>query len=119
VFLRSVDSSPFCRQHLADMQAGRRKFEEAGLQLVGISHDPVASLKKFVDVQKLPYPLLSDEGARTIKDYDIADPKDAGVARPATFLVDRAGLVRAKFVPQLIQFRPTIDELVEAANKFR
>jgi peroxiredoxin Q/BCP len=117
VFLRSVGSFPHDRQHLADLQDGRRKFEAAGVQVVGISSDPVSDLKRFAEKQRLPYPLLSDEGAKTIKAYGVADPKDPTVALPGTVLIEQSGVIRDKSFLPLPQFRQTVDELVEAARK--
>jgi peroxiredoxin len=117
VFLRSVRSFPHDRQNLVDLKDGRQQIEQAGVQVVVISSDPVGDLKDFAGKQAIPYPLFSDGGAETIKAYGVSDPKDPSVALPGTFLIDRSGVVRGKAFFALPQLRQTVGELVEAARK--
>lgn len=117
VFVRSVKSSPFCRQHLVDLRAGGKKFDAAGVQVVAVSSDPVATLKPFVDTQKIPFLVLFDEGGKTSTAYGVNDPKNAEAVQPGTFLIDKAGKIRAKMFYPLPQQRPTADDLIQAAKK--
>jgi peroxiredoxin Q/BCP len=117
VFLRAVGSSPHDRQHLVDLKGDLKKIEGAGVQIVAISSDTVGEHKKFADAQKIPYPLLSDDGAKTIKAYGVDDPKDSSVALPGTVLIDGSGVIRSKSFLSPIQLRQTVGELIEAAQK--
>jgi peroxiredoxin Q/BCP len=66
---------------------------EKGAQVVGISTDDVATLKRFKDENQLPYPLLSDEGGKVAKQYGGTMPL-VGVANRATFVLERDGTVK-------------------------
>ena len=65
--------------------------QAAGIQVVGISYDSVAVLKKFSDGHKITFPLLSDPGSKTIDAYHIrneaAKGKAEGVPNPGTFIL--------------------------------
>ncbi len=66
---------------------------EKGAQVVGISTDDVATLKRFKDENQLPYPLLSDGGGKVAKQYGGTVPL-VGMANRATFVLDRDGTVK-------------------------
>jgi peroxiredoxin Q/BCP len=66
---------------------------EKGAQVVAISTDDVATLKRFKDENKLPYPLLSDAGGAVAKQYGGTVPV-VGVASRATFVLQADGTVK-------------------------
>jgi peroxiredoxin len=105
---------------LVQLQRDLKSIETAGVQLVGISYDSPATLKKFSDHEKITFPLLSDPGSKTIDAYHIrneaAKGRAMGVPNPGTFIVDREGVIRAKIFLEGYRDRHTTDALVEAAR---
>ena len=102
------------------MQRDLKSIEEAGVQVVGISYDEPAVLKRFTDKAKITFPLLSDPGSKTIEDYHIlneaAKGKAEGVPNPGTFIVDKQGVIRAKIFLEGFRDRHTTDALIKAAK---
>ena len=102
------------------MQRDLKSFDDAGVQIVGISYDNPAVLKKFSDGAKITFPLLSDPESKTIDSYHIrneaAKGRAEGVPNPGTFVVDREGVIRAKLFLEGYRDRHTTEALVEAAN---
>ena len=102
------------------MQRDLKSIEEAGVQIVGISYDSPAVLKRFSDRQKITFPLLSDPESKTIDAYHIrneaARGKAEGVPHPGTFVLDREGVIRAKLFLDGYRDRHTTAALVEAAK---
>lgn len=92
-------------------------LKDAGIQIVGISFDPVDTLKTFSDANEIPYPLLSDEGSETIQAYGLLFQR--GLPHPGTLLIDQSGVIRAKLFEDGYKTRHTIDELVKAAEKLK
>ena len=119
VFFRSADWCPFCRKQLAQLQADSKRFEDAGIQLVGISYDSPEVLKSFTDKNKIAFPLLSDPSSKTIDAYQIrntqAKGKSEGIPRPGTFVLDSAGKIRAKLFLEDYRERHTAEALLKAA----
>ena len=78
---------------MVQLQADIEKIKASGIQVVGISYDPVPVLKKFSDGNKITFPLLSDPDSKTIDAYhirnDAAKGKAVGVPNPGTFIVDK------------------------------
>ncbi|PPQ77479.1 hypothetical protein CVT25_011348 [Psilocybe cyanescens] len=78
-----------------DAIAEKDTFGPGKVQIIGISPDPVAKQKAFVEKQKLTYPVLSDVKKEVFKVYGIGKGMLglAAVAR-VTFIVDKKGIVR-------------------------
>ncbi len=93
------------------------KFKALNSQVVGISYDAVPVLKTFSDAQSIPFPLLSDEGSKTIQAFDLHFQR--GLPHPGTVLIDQGGVIRAKLFQEGYQTRHTTDELVAAAEKLK
>lgn len=115
VFYRSADWWPFCKKHLVQLQKDEKKFKEAGIQLVGISYDSVAILKKFSDKSKLSFPLLSDQGSKIIKQLDIEDRR--GLPHSGTILIDKENKVRGKIFYKGYAKRHPNQELLNLAKR--
>jgi len=63
--------------------------------LFAISIDTVTDQKKFIDEYNIPYQHLSDSNKVTCKQY--AGLNIAGLAKRATFVIDKKGIIRKIF----------------------
>lgn len=66
---------------------------------------------------RLPFALLSDSDSRVIRLYGVfheGEPEGRPIARPATFIIDAVGVIRARYVGDSPTDRPTIDAVLEA-----
>ena len=97
-----------------------KAIEGAGIQVVGISYDDTAALKRFSDQAKISFPMLSDPESKTIEAYHIrneaAKGKAEGVPDPGTFILDRDGVIRAKLFLDGYANRHTTEALIKAAK---
>jgi peroxiredoxin len=95
------------------------------VQLLGISADNPFAQKAFADSLKLPYPLLSDSALAATRAYgvlyghvpgkdDYPHMKDR-ISKRAFFLVDRDGIVRAKWIGEDLAVFPN-ETLLKAAQ---
>jgi len=105
---------------LVQLQSDLKSVEAAGVQVVGISYDSPAVLKKFCDQMKITFPLLSDPESETIDAYHIrnqaARGRAVGVPNPGTFILDRDGVIRAKLFLEGFRDRHATQALIEAAK---
>jgi peroxiredoxin len=108
---------------LVQLQRDLKAIEAAGVQIVGISYDDTKKLKTFSDRNKIAFPMLSDPESKTIDAYNIrneaAKGKAVGVPHPGTFILDRAGVIRAKLFLEGFRDRHTTEALVEAAKSVK
>ncbi|HET9695190.1 MAG TPA: peroxiredoxin [Steroidobacteraceae bacterium] len=78
------------------------KFRKAGIEIVGVSPDSVASHEKFKARYGFPFALLSDEDRSVCQLFDVWKEKSMygrkymGVER-STFLIDGKGLLRREW----------------------
>jgi len=71
------------------------QFRQAGAQIVTISSDSVEELGEYRQKSSMPFVMLGDSGRDVIKQYDVYNSSErGGIAIPAVFIVDRAGVMR-------------------------
>jgi peroxiredoxin (alkyl hydroperoxide reductase subunit C) len=87
--------SGVCTGELCELRDDLSAFEDAEVQVVAVSCDPMYALRAWAEQEKYDFPLLSDfwpHGA-TARAYGVFD--DAlGRAERGSFLVDREGVLR-------------------------
>lgn len=107
---------------MVQLQKDLKTIKGAGLQVVGISYDSVAILKKFADKRKITFPLLSDPKSKTIDAYLLRNKQARkgtrleGVPYPATILIDAKGIVRVN-LSGTTRTRHSTGDLLKAAKK--
>ncbi len=85
-----------------------------------ITYDPVSVLAEFAARRRITLPLLSDAGSATIKRYGILNttvPDTSqlyGYPFPGTFVLNRDGVVTARFFEQAYQERNTVSTIMIA-----
>lgn len=124
VFHRSADWCPFCIRQLNDLQARLNDITATGIQLVAISYDSPETLKAAAEKHGFTFPLLSDEGSRTIDAFGIRNTaatrgRGVGIPHPMVFVIDQQGVIRAKLNREGYRERPEVDEIIAAANALR
>jgi peroxiredoxin len=95
------------------------------VQVLGISADNPFSQKAMSDSLKLPYPLLSDHSLEITRKYGVLYGHTDGkldypylkdrISKRAFFLVDREGVVRAKWIGEDLGVFPS-EALLKAAQ---
>ena len=84
------DMTSGCTRQACDFRDNMARIAGAGVELLGVSPDPVASHAKFVQKESLNFPLLSDESKSIVEAYGghgigramHMDPHVAHIARP-------------------------------------
>jgi hypothetical protein len=103
-----------------ELQGRYDEIRKQGLGLVAISYDSPETLKKFADSRGIAFPLISDSGSAIIKRFGIlneqqeAGTRSYGIPHPGTFIVDRKGVVTARFFEEAYQERYTAAAILAA-----
>jgi peroxiredoxin Q/BCP len=96
------DNTPGCTLEGQQFAALAPQFAEAGVTLLGISRDSIASHEKFRDQMRFPFDLLSDSGEAICRQFDVIREKNMygrkvlGIER-STFLLDAGGVLRREW----------------------
>jgi peroxiredoxin Q/BCP len=99
VYFYPAASTPGCTTQACDFRDNINSLKSAGYQVLGVSKDNLADLKKFQAEQGLNFPLLSDPELIVHKEYGAYGEKSlygktvVGTIR-STFVVDETGKVQ-------------------------
>jgi len=118
VLSRSADWCPYCKTQLAELQSRLPELKKKGIGLAAMTYDSTAILADFSRRRGITFPLLSDSGSATIKAYGLlistVDPPSTnyGIPFPGTFIVNRPGVVTARFFEEAYQERNTVASIL-------
>jgi peroxiredoxin len=85
--------SPGCTTEMKQYQTNQGTFTAANTRVLGVSVDSTWSNRAFREQLGVEFPILSDWKRDAARQYGLLD-ENSGVARRATFVVDKAGVVR-------------------------
>jgi peroxiredoxin Q/BCP len=97
VYFYPKDRTSGCTIEAHEFRTEYARFRAAGVEVVGVSNDDVASHKGFCTDEALPFPLLADPDERVAHAFGV--PTRLGFYRRTTFVIDGAGVVRRVFDP--------------------
>jgi peroxiredoxin len=114
---------PYCTQQLGELKSLLTPEEKNRVQILAVSVDSHDDSKKFVQKLKerftgdLDFPLLEDKDRKVINRYGIFNPNSKGWPHPATYVLDKKGVVRWRFIETDYKKRPTNTQILEALRK--
>jgi glutaredoxin-dependent peroxiredoxin len=111
--------SGVCTKELCTFRDSMARLGKANAQVFGVSVDTFFTLKAFQDQQKLTFPLLSDFNKDVIRAYgafneDMIGLK--GIAKRATFVIDKDGIVRHREVLEDARNEPNYDAVFKTLD---
>ncbi|WP_037358536.1 thioredoxin-dependent thiol peroxidase [Amycolatopsis orientalis] len=98
VYFYPAAGTPGCTKQACDFRDNLAELNDAGYQVLGISPDKPEKLAKFVEAEKLTFPLLSDVDKTVLTEWGAFGEKKnygrivQGVIR-STFVVDAEGKI--------------------------
>ncbi len=132
---------PYCNAQLAGLAKSADELKAMGYQIIGVSPDSPAELKKTIGKNKLDYTLVSDSKAQLIdamgvgftvdtetlekyKGYGIDLEKSSGERHhilpvPAVYLMDTSGLIKFSYVNPNYKVRLESSVLMAAAKAYK
>jgi peroxiredoxin Q/BCP len=99
IFFYPMDESPVCSREAEAFRDRYESFKELKAEIIGISSQDVDSHKSFAKRHRLPFILLSDPDNKVRKLFGIASTLGVVPGR-ATFVIDKAGVVKYVFSSQ-------------------
>jgi peroxiredoxin Q/BCP len=118
VFSRSLDWCPYCKTQVLELQSRVGELKAKGLSLAVITYDSPAVLADFAKRRGITFPLLSDPGSQTIRTLGILNTTvdqnstNFGIPFPGTFIINRHGVVTARFFEDAYQERTTVSNIL-------
>ena len=82
------DFTPGCTAEACEFRDSFREFEDAGVEIIGVSRDSIQRHTAFKKKFNIPYKLLSDSDGQVCDDYDALIPI-LRTPRRVSYLIDR------------------------------
>lgn len=98
------------------MQKNYAAIQAAGAELIAISSDGEAATKQNVQKQGLKFIVLADPDVMTISDYNVVDPLNKRIARPASYVLQKNGTIAWKSLDGKVGRVPTAQILKELSK---
>ena len=100
------------------MQDGYEDVQAEGAELIAISADRIATVNSTQQTLQITYLLLSDEKTKTIEAYNVIDPSEIEVARPAVYIVNQDGNIAWKYLDAKSGKRIGTEPILAQLKKF-
>lgn len=113
IYFYPKDNTPGCTAEACSFRDAYEQFSEAGIQVVGISRNSVASHAQFAEKYKLPFMLLSDEDGKVHRLFQV--PKSLWGLLPGrvTYVFNEKGQLIHQFQSQF-QIHKHIQQALQA-----
>ena len=86
--------TPGCTIEAHDFASAIGKYKQLGATVIGVSHDPIAKLKKFsVSECRSKFPVAADTDGHIIKAYDTMLPNAGGRANRTSYVIAPDGTI--------------------------
>ena len=111
---------PNCRRKFSELAQHAGEYVARGVQVVTVVAQSSDVVKRYVEDKGLPFNILIDESRDVLKAYGVWHRLglDAwNIARPALFVIDRAGTIRYSFVSQHQDEFPTHEDIMKELDK--
>jgi peroxiredoxin len=111
---------PNCRRKFSELAQHASEYVARGVQVVTVVAQSSDVVKRYVEDKGLPFNILIDESRDVLKAYGVWHRLglDAwNIARPALFVIDRAGTIRYSFVSQHQDEFPTHEDIMKELDK--
>lgn len=98
---------------LGELQEHLSEFRALGAEVWAISStEPVDKLATYAQVRGITFPLLADSGLAVTNRYGVLNDRSRNMAYPATFVIDRKGVVRYVRIDVDFTKRPPVTDLL-------
>lgn len=125
-FIRSADWCPYCQVQLLDLRKGAAKgITNAGYNIAILSYDTPEKLSKFATKYKFDFPMLSDEGSKTINAFGILDETKEegtfayGIPHPTIYIISKDQKIQGILSKESYTRRPEIQDIENAIQKIQ
>jgi thioredoxin-dependent peroxiredoxin len=94
------DDTPGCTTEACEFRDTYDRYREQGIEVIGVSPDPVDSHRAFKAKHELPFPLLADTDHKLAEAYGVWSERSSGAMgiNRSTFVIDADGRIAKAMV---------------------
>ena len=101
------------------MQRDYQIIQDLQAEVLAISVDDLSEAAYIVEDIGLQFPVLYNPDADVVRQYGVFDLMGDGLATPSTFLIDRQGNIRWKYVGSSISDRASSQEIISKLKELQ
>jgi peroxiredoxin len=112
---------PNGRKRLEELAAARNSFKQERARVLVVVCEDAGNVRRYLVAHPSPLTLLLDAERHVARAYGVHQRFGLGswnIARPASFLIDRAGFIRLVFVGKLPIEAAPLEEILAALRGF-
>lgn len=112
------DNTSGCTAEACSLRDHRDELLGMGYEIVGVSKDPAASHKKFIEKHQLNFPLIADTDTTLLQqlgawgEKSLYGKKYMGALR-TTYLIDENGRIADIFLPRQIKTKEHAQQIID------
>ena len=112
-----------CTTQLQQLQQQHARLQHSGINAVVIMTDKAETVAGSLYAAPLPFPILIDADRAATRAWGVLDPattapqSQSNVTRPATFVLDREGVIRYFHIGSGMLDRPSIAMVTQTAEQ--
>lgn len=99
LFFYPKDDTTVCTKEACSFRDSYADFGNRDTVVLGVSSDSADSHASFARKYSLPFPLLTDKGGKTRREYQVSRTLGVIPGR-ATFVIDKEGIIQSAFSAQ-------------------
>lgn len=117
LYIYPRDSTPGCTNEACNLRDNYERFLSEGYAVIGVSTQDAKSHKRFIEKNRLPFPLICDTEKRLVEALGVYGEKKMygktvmGVFR-TTFLADEHGVVTRVIGPKEIKVKEHASQIL-------
>ena len=81
--------------------------------MLAISTDDLSGAETIANSIGIPFPILYNKETDVVRAYGVYDLLNDGLSAPATFVIDKEGVIRWKYVGSGLGDRPSVGRILE------
>lgn len=120
LFFYNHDGSETCTNEACNVRDHYGTLTAKGYLIFGVSEDSPKKHLKFIEKYQLPYPLISDNGNKLARQFDIYGKKEfmgrtSDAVHRTTFVMDKNGIIEAVIHP--VRSSDHSEQILEAISQ--
>lgn len=122
IYFYPKDNTPGCTAEACSFRDNLDELNNNNYQVIGVSADTAESHRKFIDKQKLTFPLIADTDKQLINRFGVWGEKKfmgktyMGILR-TTFMIDKDGIITDIITPKEIKTKIHGEQIINKLNK--
>lgn len=122
IYFYPKDNTPGCTAEACSFRDNLDELNNNNYQVIGVSADTAESHRKFIDKQKLTFPLIADTDKQLINKFGVWGEKKfmgktyMGILR-TTFMIDKDGIITDIITPKEIKTKIHGEQIINKLNK--